>query len=322
MSASPAGPFEHIGLLYRDEDEYVSQCAAFLEEALAAGAPALVAVPGGGTAIRDRLGTRADEVVFKDMSVAGRNPGRIIPSVLLAFAEAHSGRRVWVIGEPIWKGRSALEYPACAAHEALINAAFAGRDAVILCPYDVSRLEPYALDDAERTHPVMQDPAGSWPSPAYTDPVEAVALFDRPLPAPPARAASHTFNGTGGLPGVRAFLAERAAAAGLGERRVGELLIAMNELASNTAEHTCGPGTVTVWVEDGTLVYQLDDSGRLDDPLAGRVPPPDTATRGRGLIIVNELADLVRVHRRPSGTSVRLHFDPAGAYQPATGYQP
>jgi anti-sigma regulatory factor (Ser/Thr protein kinase) len=64
-----------------------------------------------------------------------------------------------------------------------------------------------------------------------------------------------------------------------------------------------------VWAEHGTLVCQFDDFGRIADPLFGRVPPPDAATRGRGMVIVNELADLVRVHHRPSGTTVRLHFD-------------
>ncbi|MEV6983520.1 sensor histidine kinase [Sphaerisporangium sp. NPDC051017] len=320
--AQAVEPFRHVGLFYRDEIEYTSRCTAFLREALALGDPAMVAVPGGGEAIRAGLGDDAGRVKFADMAVAGRNPGRIIPSVLLAFAHAHPGRRVWIIGEPIWKGRTELEYPACATHEALINAAFAGREATILCPYDTTGLEARALADAERTHPLLQDAAGSRPSPAYTGPAQAAALFDEPLPAPPPHAASHTFNGTGGLPGVRAFLADCGASAGLDERRVGDVLIAMNELATNTAEYTCGPGTVTVWLEDGTLVCQLDDSGQITDPLAGRIPPPDHTRRGRGLVIVNELADLVRVHHRPSGTSVRLHFDPARTYQGTTGYQP
>jgi hypothetical protein len=82
------------------------------------------------------------------MTVAGRNPGRIIPTVLLAFANAHPGRRVRLIGEPIWAGRSPVEYPACAQHEALINAAFTGRPATILCPYNTELLDPVWIEDA------------------------------------------------------------------------------------------------------------------------------------------------------------------------------
>ncbi|MEU6426934.1 sensor histidine kinase [Microbispora sp. NPDC046973] len=301
--------FDHIGLLYRDEDEYATECAAFLRRALAAEEPAMVAVPGGnGELIRARLGSDAHRVVFRDMSVAGRNPGRIIPSVLLAFRREHTGRRVWIIGEPIWDGRSEIEYPACAQHEALINAVFAAEEAAILCPYDVARLSPEAVADAHRTHPVMQDATGVWDSPVYTDPIETAAAFDVPLPAPPPTAAAYRFEGLRALPALRAFLSREALAAGLGGRRLTEMLIAVNELATNTGEYTDGAGTLTVWTEHGTLVCQIDDGGRIADPLAGRVPPPDHATHGRGLLVAHEFADLVRIHRHPRGTSIRVHF--------------
>ncbi len=301
--------FEHIGLLYRDEDEYVTGCAAFLRPALEAGEPALVVVPGGhGELVRAGLGPDAVRVTFQDMRVAGRNPGRIIPGVLFAFLRAHEGRRVRVIGEPIWKGRGDLEYPACVQHEALINEVFATADAAILCPYDTAGLGAGAIRDAHRTHPVMRDRSGTYPSPAYGDPILTAAAFDVPLPAPPPHAAVFRFTGLHALPEVRAFAAAEADAAGLDRRRLAEMLIAVNELATNTGEHTDGHGTLTVWAERGTLVCRLDDGGRLD-PLAGRVPPPDHATRGRGLLIVNDFADLVRIHRHERGTSIRIHFD-------------
>ncbi|MEO3814539.1 sensor histidine kinase [Sphaerisporangium sp. B11E5] len=309
--------FRHIGLIYRDFDEYATGCASFLERALALGDPALVAVPGErGELIKERLGGRAADVVFRDMAVAGRNPGRIIPAVLLAFAEANPGRRVWIIGEPIWPGRSPLEYPACVAHEALINAAFSGRDAAILCPYDAIGLEPRAIDDAGTTHPEMWDGPDVWASPSYGDPVVTAVTFDWPLPPPPRQAAMFPFEGVGALAPLREFVAGWAEAAGLPEQRIPDLLIAVNELATNTAEHTGEPGTVWMWREDGLLVCQIDDVGQIDDPMVGRVPPPDSVGRGRGILIVNELADLVRVHRRSGGTSVRIHFElPAVAAQ-------
>ena len=89
-----------------------------------------------------------------DMSVAGRNPGRIIGTVLSAFVREHAGRRVRIIGEPIWAGRSTEEYPACAEHEALINVALGSSPAYILCPYDATHLDRSVLVDATRTHPI------------------------------------------------------------------------------------------------------------------------------------------------------------------------
>ncbi|MFC6086434.1 anti-sigma factor RsbA family regulatory protein [Sphaerisporangium aureirubrum] len=303
-------PFRHIGLIYRDPDEYAAGCVSFLERGLALGDPAMVAVPGGkGDLIRERLGDRAAGVTFHDMAVAGRNPGRIIPSVLLAFAGAHMGRRAWIIGEPIWPGRSPLEYPACVAHEALINTAFSGRDAAILCPYDASGLTAREIEDAGSTHPEMWEGLESWTSPSYADPVVTAATFDWPLPLPPRQAAMFPFEGIGALTALRDFVAGWAASAGLPEVRIADLLISVNELATNTAEHARRPGTVWMWREDGLVVCQIDDCGRIDDPMVGRIPPPDAAGRGRGILIVNELSDLVRLHCHPGGTSVRIHFE-------------
>jgi len=89
--------------------------------------------------------------------------------------------------------------------------------------------------------------------------------------------------------------------------RVDDLTVAVNELAANTIEHTEGGGTVTIWAEPGFLVCQIDDHGHLADPLAGRVPPPPHREGGRGLILANQLCDLVRIHAGPGRTAIRLH---------------
>src|SRR4051812_42135150 len=105
MRAVAVGGFDHPALLYRDADEYLAGTVPFVLEGLAGGEPVAVAVPGPNLQlIRDALGGDAERVLLRDMTVAGRNPGRIIPSVLLAFANAHPGRRVRLIGEPIWAG--------------------------------------------------------------------------------------------------------------------------------------------------------------------------------------------------------------------------
>lgn len=313
VATAVPGMFRHVGLLYQDPEEYGAACAGFARRGLDAGDPVLVAVPGARDAvIRAALGARAADVSYADMSVDGRNPGRIIPAVLLRFAEEHAGRRVWIVGEPIWAGRSAVEYPACAAHEALINVAFAGRDAAILCPYDTTGLAPGVVRDAYRTHPVMADAVGERPSAEYAAPESVAAAFDRPLPAPPASAHRLRYDRPAELSAVRAFVARRATAAGMPAERVSRLQVAVNELATNTLRHTDAGGTVTVWPEGGVFVCQVDDTGRLTDPLAGRIPPSPYAMGGRGLVLVNEVVDLVRMHRHPAGLTVRLHLGARG----------
>jgi len=301
--------FVHPALFYADADEYLAGTVPFVRAGLAAGEPVMVAVPGENLErIRAALGTDAGRVRLHDMRVAGRNPGRIIPGVLLKFAAAHAGQPVRIIGEPIWAGRSDLEYPACAQHEALINSAFAGRAATILCPYDTTRLDPAWVRDAYRTHPVVWTPTDRHDSADYRDPVAVAAGFNQALPDPPPHAATLTVD-IATLAPVRRFVAARAQAAGLPADRVVDLTIAVSELAANTVEHTAGEGTLAVWADGDGVVCQLTDTGHLDDPLAGRLPvPPDRPTGGRGLVLVNQLCDLVRVHTRPGATTIRVHL--------------
>lgn len=303
------GAFTHPALFYAGADEYLAGTLPFINAGLAAGEPVLVAVPGAHLElIRRGLGDDAERVRLRDMAAAGRNPGRIIPGVLLAFAAEHAGRPVRIIGEPIWAARSSTEYPACAQHEALINAAFAGRHATILCPYDVGRLPRQWVADAYRTHPVVEARSTRWSSPHYGDPRAVAADFNRPLPAPPAHARTVAVE-QAALPHIRRLVTVEALNAGLDAERVADLTLAVHELAANTVEHSGGTGTLALWRDGDQFCCQLSDGGHIADPLAGRLPvPARQATGGRGLLLVNRLCDLVRIHTRPGGTTIRVHM--------------
>jgi anti-sigma regulatory factor (Ser/Thr protein kinase) len=318
MSVAPATshePFVHPALFYAGSAEYLAGTVPFITDGLDAGEPVAVAVPGPRLdLLRAALGERAGLVRFLDMTRAGRNPGRIIPWVLRAFADEHPSGHVRIIGEPIWPARSATEYPACAQHEALINHAFTGRDVTILCPYDTVGLDPLVLADAEATHPVLVDSRGQRPSDRYA-PDHVVRTYNLPLSPPPSGATALVVR-TGDLGTLRHLAAERARAAGLTGERVEDVLLTVTELAANSIVHGGGSGTVHLWADAGDLVVQSSDSGHITDPLAGRLPATSEQTGGRGLVLVNHLADLVRLHSTAAGTVVRAHF---GLLAPAGG---
>lgn len=308
MTASTITRFDHLALFYRGDEDYLTGVGGFITEGIESGSPVAVAVPGESLELL-RSGLPDDvagQVTWTDMEVAGRNPGRIIHQVLVPAAAHRPGRRPYIVGEPVWPGRSELEYPACAAHEALINQAFAGHDARILCPYDAVGLPETALADAERTHPVLVAGHHIWQSRQY-DP-QAIERFNQPLPTPPPEAAHLRFSTVGDLARLREFMIGQATAAGVPPARIEVLVLAVNELATNTLEHTTGDGNLSTWTEAGVLVVQVDDTGHISDPLAGRLPPPDLDERGRGLFLVNMMCDLVRVHTTPGGTALRLHL--------------
>ncbi|RQW92637.1 sensor histidine kinase [Micromonospora globispora] len=314
MTAPTAGlvdGFVHEGLFYTDAAGLLATAVPFVEDGLAAGEPVLVATPGPQLElIRAAVGPTGDRVRYADMTEAGRNPGRIIPWVLQAFADKHPGRRVRIIGEPIWAGRTEQEYPACAQHEASINWAFAGRDASILCPYDARSLDAGVLAEARCTHPVLVDRSGRRRSGGYA-PSDVVARHNRPLPVPPEAVAALRYD-LETLPQVRRFVADHAAGAGLDADRVADLQIAVTELATNSVAHAGGGGTLQVWRTGTHLVCEVHDDGWLADPLAGRLAPAHDGIGGRGLVIVHALCDLVLVHSTAAGTTVRLHMLRAG----------
>jgi anti-sigma regulatory factor (Ser/Thr protein kinase) len=303
----PDGPaFSHPALFYRGDAEYLAGTLGFVREALAAGEPVAVAVPEPRLSLlREALGDGASQVQFTDMSVAGRNPGRIIPGVLRAFHDARLPGPVRIIGEPVWPGRSSLEYPACVQHEALINAAFDGRAATILCPYDAGALAPAVLADARATHPVVIEDGRARTSPGYA-PEQAVASYNTPL-AEPRHAAAYAFDEER-LRGARQFAVRIAGGLGVGGVRLDDLALAVAELTTNSVLHGSGSGELRVWAEGDHTVCEVRDGGRLSDPLAGRRIPPPGRPGGRGLLMVNHLADLVRVHTGPEGTAIRFYL--------------
>lgn len=306
-TATTDEPFVHPALFYRGADQYIAGTVPFLREGLDAGEPAAVAAPPDRLElIREGLGERADAVRFIDMTQAGRNPGRIIPNVLRKFADAHpSAPRIRIIGEPIWQGRSSVEYPACVQHEALINAAFTGRAVTILCPYDAEQLEKQALSDALATHPVIIDADGETASTAYS-PEQIIARYNEPLLSP-AGAAALSF-GADTLPSARDFAVTQARSMGVSGVSLGDVELAVAELTTNSVVHGAGSGILRMWAEDGRVVCEVHDGGQLTDPLAGRRPPHPTRPGGRGLLLVHQLADLVRVHTGSDGTTIRCYL--------------
>ncbi|MFF4396671.1 anti-sigma factor RsbA family regulatory protein [Streptomyces sp. NPDC001480] len=304
-----AEPFVHPALFYADEQQYLAGTVPFIRDGLADGEPVAVAVPGENLRlIQDELGADAASVRFLDMREAGRNPGRIIPGVLRAFADTQPpGRRVRIIGEPIWAGRSAAEYPACVQHEALINAAFQGRDVTILCPYDTVRLDEQVLADAYATHPtvITADATGGRPSGEYA-PDAVVARYNEPLPAAPDGLSFDFREET--LSEARHTATAEGARLGLTGIRLEDLALITAELTTNSVVHGGGSGRLRVWAENGSVVCEVRDKGRLTDPLAGRRPASRDQRGGRGLLLVNLVADLVRLHTGVDGTTIRCYL--------------
>ena len=302
--------FHHQTLFHAGDDGFLVGTLSFIKEALAGEEPILVAVSSERISLlRDALADDAPQVQFTDMHVLGSNPARIIPAWRGFLDErAADGRSVRGIGEPIWPGRSGHELTECPRHASLLNVAFdAGPAWHLLCPYDVDALEDRVILAAQESHPFIAEPGSLRRSEAYAGSDMAGGVFDGPLPRPVCQPEELEFT-CDQLATLRSSVARIAGDALLPAARVEDLVLAVNELASNSIYHGGGVGKLRIWRDGETMLCEVSDRGRIEAPLVGRVRPAPEQWAGRGLWLVNQICDLTQIRSDAGGSVVRLHM--------------
>jgi anti-sigma regulatory factor (Ser/Thr protein kinase) len=297
--------FRHQALIYEGPDEYLAGTMPFVHEALIAGEPLLVAVAEDkGELIAAELGPDADRVLFLDMQKVGRNPASIIP-LWRDFVDDHHGLPVRGIGEPAWAARSEAALEECHCHEGLLNVAFAPGSAwSLLCPYDAESLGEEVLERVDLSHAHVSRRGRTVESERFEVKPDCLA---GELPPPRSRPDVFSF-GIAELGEVRRRVAAAGERAGLDPGGVADLVTAASELAANSVMHGGGNGTLRIWCEGDHLLTEVEDRGRIDEPLVGRLRPTISQEGGRGLWLANQLCDLVQVRSSGGGgTKVRLH---------------
>jgi anti-sigma regulatory factor (Ser/Thr protein kinase) len=295
----------HTALFYNGEEEYLAGVRDFITAAAKTSSPVVIA--GGAPVLdrlRDELNGSAERVELLDVSELGINPARLIPAIKAAV-DSHPGDTLHFVGEPVRADRSPEEISEAMLHEVLLNRAFGSARVEILCPYDVTAVGSAIIADAERAHPWLCDGEGRHHSHSYKA-RKLPQCCQAPLPTPPREAISLRFE-LGDLARVRALVSEHAGRASLAVGQCGDVVLAVDEVATNSIRHGGGSGLLRTWHEHGRLTCEVTDSGHITNPLVGRVRPEIGARGGRGLWMVNQLCDLVQIRSGPTGTTVRMH---------------
>lgn len=295
--------FVHEALIYRGRDELAEAVRQFAHEARHAHEPILAALPAAHLEwVSDALAP-ADGVRLEAMEELGGNPARLLP-VYREWVQEHDGH-ARIVSETIWPERSYAETAECLRHEALMNVAFAGMPAAALCPFDGEALDDEVLGDVAVTHPFLRDGAGRRRSERFEDP-ERVARGERwpqRSPSPPV----HELGGSGTLGSLREAVSADSYLEALTPQRREDVVLAVNEAATNALKHGHTDWRLRIWNEGDTVVSEVSSASALDDPLAGRNRPGPEALSGRGLWLINQLCDLVELRSGERCTSVRMH---------------
>jgi anti-sigma regulatory factor (Ser/Thr protein kinase) len=303
--------FRHEALFYAGNDEFVRETTSFIRDAVEREEPILVVVSDAKIAmLRDELGPQtAREVDFADMATVGHNPARIIPAWYDFVADrATDGRHIRGIGEPINNERTPEALIECQRHESLLNLAFASASAWwLLCPYDTDGLDPDVIDEALRSHPYAMQDGEHRRSETYRDLVTIAKPFDLPLPEPEGPVVHSVFD-ISVLDDVRQVVHRYATSKGLACGRVTDLVLAVNEVVTNSIRYGGGAGLLRMWTQPGEVVCEVSDGGLIDRPLVGRKRPSPGQEGGFGVWLVHQVCDLVQLRTFADGNVVRMHM--------------
>ncbi|HET7418009.1 MAG TPA: sensor histidine kinase [Solirubrobacterales bacterium] len=297
--------FQHKALIYEGADDYLAGTIPFLREGLEAEEPTLVAVgPAQTEQLEGELGGDSELIRFLPMEEVGRNPASIIP-LWRDFVDENGSRSLRGIGEPVWAARSAQALEECHRHEGLLNVAFAGGgNFSLLCPYDAGSLPDEVVERVGASHMHLHREGRVEPSYGFDPHADP---FTGELP-PPAEDPEVLCFGLRELAEVRRRVTAAAERAGLDAEGVADLVTATSELAANSVMHGGGEGILRLWWEDSRLLAEVEDRGRIEEPLVGRRRPDVQQEGGRGLWLANRLCDLVQIRSGERGTVVRLHL--------------
>jgi serine/threonine-protein kinase RsbW len=139
-------------------------------------------------------------------------------------------------------------------------------------------------------------------------------VFDHGSPpidgTPPPAAQSYAVD-LPALSGLRAQVARSGKDCGLDEATGNDLVLAANELLTNVVRHGGGIGRMWLWHDDEWFYVLVADSGP-GLPMAPKelyeTKPSATAPTGRGLWLIWQFVDRVRIRTGPGGTAVTIAF--------------
>lgn len=194
--------------------------------------------------------------------------------------------------------------------DAALAIALADLPVSLTCFFPDMPLHQSVLDGAMANHPVLLSATGLVANPEHLPPREVIAA--RPARAPVVLGPPDLRRrfGAWALNEVRALVERELIGIGFDRERAEDVVLAINEIATNAVEHGSPEAELALWTDRGGIVAEVHDSGVLGDVLPGLIAPHPGEPRGRGVWIARHICDTLHVWADATGTHVRVRAAP------------
>ncbi len=189
--------------------------------------------------------------------------------------------------------------------DAAMNVALAELPVALTCFFPELPLHLRITEGARLNHEQLLVHGEPRDNPAYRQPREVLAV--QPVSAPtmlgPPDLTLHF--GAWQLHEIRGQVQQALLHAGCQLEHAEDVVLAVNEVATNAVEHGESEAELFLWTGD-ELVCEVHDRGVLGDPLPGLQAPHPSHPKGRGIWIARQLCDMLHVWGDTAGTHVRM----------------
>lgn len=307
INEAQAPRFGHGLVHYDSPQDLVARTAPLLRAAMGRGEQVTLAV---SDAVRDGLQEELGQASMGRLTAlapAARGSAQTVAAWRARELRALSsgGRSVFVLAEhdPDLDGSDGSYWT---EFEAALNISLGGLPVTQVCAYPEIPLHQVVGEAAVINHPLWLRGTELMHNPAHRGPVDVLATL--PVSPPQMLGPPDIFlrYNTFELARVRDAVEGAIRGSELERTRGEDLVLAVNEIATNAVEHGSAQAELFVWAGARELICELHDEGSLDLPLIGLAPPHPSQARGRGTWIARQLCDALHVWRDTSGTHVRL----------------
>ncbi len=300
---------EHRAAFYKALPDLLDTVSSQARMAVDRGEPmALIVEPAAEHEVRTRFGGAGGLFVLPPPAGVVRGSGQTVATQLARELRELTGLtgRVNVImqHEPRLDGTDGTYW---AQLDAALNVALADIPVTMTCLFPSLDMLPDVDQSVRANHPLLIEAGLALTNLECLSPAEVVAAAAPPPLLPLGPAQQRLVFTPWQLHTVRTAVADVAQRVSLDQKRTEDLVIAVNEVATNAVEYGQGDAELLLWASLDGLICEVHNAGRLNDPLPGLQPPHPGDPRGRGIWIARQLCDLLHVWSDAAGTHVRIH---------------